>query len=118
MCMATICNCPKSCKNSSAVDEKSKTMMVSGGITSGLRRVVWKTHVTCSQLIHVALAPDGRGVSLRFGGGYQGNTTGICSPVKDRKATEAKQRLGGQNCGARGTSCPDQLAQALEAMIF
>lgn len=93
-------------------------MMVSGGITSGLRRVVWKTHVTCSQLIHVALAPDGRGVSLRFGGGYQGNTTGICSPVKDRKATEAKQRLGGQNCGARGTSCPDQLAQALEAMKF
>ena len=116
--MATRCNCPKNCKNSSADDEKSKTKMVANGITSGLRRRVWKTHVTCSQLIHIALAPDGRGVSLRFAGGCRGNTTGICSPVKDMQATEVKQRLGGQNYGTRGTSCPDQLAQALEAMIF
>ena len=93
-------------------------MMVANGITSGLRRRVGKTHAACSQLIHIGLAPDGRGVSLRFAGGCRGNTTGICSPVKDRKATEGKQRLGGQNYGTRGTSCPDQLAQALEAMIF
>lgn len=44
--------------------------MVANGITSGLRRRVWKTHVTCSQLIHIALAPDGRGESVRFVGGY------------------------------------------------
>ena len=55
--MATRCNCPKNCKNSSAVDEKSKTMRIANGITSALRRVVWKTHVTCSQLIHIGLAP-------------------------------------------------------------
>ena len=116
--MATRCNCPKNCKNSSAVDEKSKTMMVANGITSGWRRRVRKTHVARSQLIHIGLAPDGRGVSLRFVGGCRGNTTGICSPVKDGKAAEAKQRLGGQNYGARGTSCPDQFAQALETMIF
>lgn len=45
-------------------------MMVANGITSGLRRRVWKTHAACSQLIHIDLAPDGRGVSLRFVGGY------------------------------------------------
>ena len=32
-------------------------MRVANGITSGLRRVEWKTHVTCSQLIHIDLAP-------------------------------------------------------------
>lgn len=31
--------------------------MVANGITSGLRRRVGKTHVTCSQLIHIGLAP-------------------------------------------------------------
>lgn len=109
--MATRCNCPKSCKNSSAVDEKSKTMMVANGITSGLRRRVGKTHAACSQLIHIGLAPDGRGVSVRFGGGCRGNTTGICSTVKDGKATEVKQRLGGAkrwNPGNKlpGSACP------------
>lgn len=90
--------------------------MVANGITSGLRRRVWQTHAACSQLIHIGLAPRrSRGIPAvrRW---VRGNTTGICSTVKDRKATEAKQRLGGQNCGTRGTSCPDQLAQALEAM--
>ena len=32
-------------------------MRVANGITSGLRRVVWKTHVTRSQLIPIDLAP-------------------------------------------------------------
>lgn len=81
-------------------------MRVANGITSGSRRVEWKTHVACSQLIHIALAPDGRGVSLRFAGGCRGNTTGICSPVKDMQATEVKQRLGGQNCGTPGNKLP------------
>lgn len=49
--------------------KRAKTMMVSRGITSGLRRVVWKTHVACSQLIRIGLAPDGREVSVRFGVG-------------------------------------------------
>lgn len=83
-------------------------MIVSNEITSDVRRVVWKTRGTCSQFINIDLAPDGRVLAVRFVGGCQGNTTGICSLVKGMKATEVKLRLKGINCGTRGTrsACP------------
>ena len=36
--------------------------------------------------------------------------------VKGMKVDEAISRLKGIDCGGRGTSCPDQLAKALEQM--
>ena len=42
---------------------------------------------------------------------------GISALVKGMKVEEAVARLKGIQCGMRGTSCPDQLACALEAHI-
>ena len=53
-----------------------------------------------------------RGVS--FVGGCDGNTKGICALVKGMKADEVVARCKGVTCGRKSTSCPDQLAQALE----
>lgn len=47
-------------------------------------------------------------------GGCAGNTVGISHLVQGMKIDEAIQRLKGIPCGYRGTSCPDQLAVALE----
>lgn len=52
--------------------------------------------------------------SLKILGGCPGNTVGLTHMVQGRKIDEVIEKLKGIPCGARGTSCPDQLAKALE----
>ena len=47
-------------------------------------------------------------------GGCNGNLQGISALVKGMPIDEVINRLDGIRCGMRGTSCPDQLAQALK----
>lgn len=76
----------------------------------------YKTSGVCSRMIHLEL--DGDTVkSVEFEGGCNGNTQGVASLVRGMKATDAIERLKGIKCGFRPTSCPDQLAQALEIAL-
>ena len=52
--------------------------------------------------------------SLKILGGCPGNTVGLTHMVQGRKIDEVIEKLKGFPCGMRGTSCPDQLAKALE----
>ena len=47
-------------------------------------------------------------------GGCQGNTQGVSRLVEGMKIDEVIKRLKGILCGTKETSCPDQLAKALE----
>lgn len=47
-------------------------------------------------------------------GGCAGNTLGISKLVEGMKIDDVIARLKGIPCRDRGTSCPDQLARALE----
>lgn len=47
-------------------------------------------------------------------GGCAGNTVGVSKLVEGMKVDEVIKRLKGIPCGYKGTSCPDQLARALE----
>lgn len=47
-------------------------------------------------------------------GGCAGNTVGVSRLVEGMNIEEAIKRLKGIPCGMKGTSCPDQLARALE----
>lgn len=49
-------------------------------------------------------------------GGCAGNTIGVSRLVEGMKINEAIKKLKGIQCGSRGTSCPDQLAKALEEL--
>ena len=55
--------------------------------------------------------------SVSFTGGCNGNLQGISKLVEGMKAEDAINRLKGIRCGFKSTSCPDQLAKALESMI-
>ncbi len=76
----------------------------------------YKTSGTCSTAIHIDVA-DGIIQSVQFQGGCNGNTQGVAALVKGMPAAEAIARLKGINCNFRGTSCPDQLARALEQIL-
>ncbi len=52
--------------------------------------------------------------NVRFTRGCNGNTQGISALVEGMNVDEVIRRLKGTNCNGRGTSCPDQLARALE----
>ncbi len=52
--------------------------------------------------------------SVQIIGGCAGNTQGVSVLVQGMHIDEAIKRLKGIDCRGRGTSCPDQLAIALE----
>ncbi len=73
---------------------------------------VYKTHGTCSQAIEFEVK-DNKIVSCNFIRGCRGNTQGVSALVQGMDIDEVISRLKGIPC--RGdTSCPDQLARALE----
>ncbi len=76
-------------------------------------RYFYKTKGTCSREIIVDIDDDVV-KSVKFVGGCNGNTKGISELVKNMNMDDVISKLKGINCGARGTSCPDQLAKALE----
>ena len=72
----------------------------------------YKTHGTCSQAIEVEM--DGDIIrSVKFIGGCAGNTQGVARLAAGRKIDEVIDLVKGIQC-RNGTSCPDQLARALE----
>ena len=50
-------------------------------------------------------------------GGCAGNTVGVSRLIEGMDVDEAIRRIKGIPCGVRSTSCPDQLAIALEKII-
>ncbi len=74
------------------------------------------TKGTCSGQIDLELE-DGIIKDVVFYGGCNGNLKGISMLVKGKPATEVIDSLKGLKCGFKQTSCPDQLALALEAAL-
>ncbi|MCQ2611223.1 MAG: TIGR03905 family TSCPD domain-containing protein [Treponema sp.] len=75
--------------------------------------MTYTTKGTCSRQIEIETEGD-TVKSVQFIGGCAGNTAGISRLVAGMKIQEVIDRLKGTDCRGRGTSCPDQLAQALE----
>ncbi len=76
----------------------------------------YQTKGTCSTAIDIEIK-EGVIESVKFTGGCNGNLQGIAALVKGMAVEEAISRLKGIRCGFKSTSCPDQLARALESMI-
>ena len=75
----------------------------------------YKTRGTCSQ--QILLDAEGDILThVEFIGGCTGNTQGVARLVHGMKIEEVIARCKGIQCRA-GTSCPDQLATALEKML-
>ncbi len=71
------------------------------------------TRGVCSRQIHFEVE-ENKLHNVTFVGGCSGNTQGVGRLVEGMEVDEAIKRLKGIRCGFRPTSCPDQLARALE----
>ncbi len=77
--------------------------------------VTYRPKGVCSRLMKVE-AEEGILKSVEIVGGCDGNLKGISRLVVGMSVQEAISRLEGINCNGKGTSCPDQLAQALKQL--
>lgn len=73
----------------------------------------YKPSGVCSRKMVIDVE-DGIVKSLEVVGGCHGNLQGISKLVEGMKVEDVISRLEGIRCGFKPTSCPDQLAKALE----
>ena len=75
------------------------------------------TEGTCSRCLDFEIDNNGILHGLRFTGGCPGNTLGLAALAEGCNARELVARLKGTRCRDKNTSCPDQLAIALEKAL-
>ena len=76
----------------------------------------YQTSGVCSKEIEFEVV-DGKLHNVHYLGGCNGNLQGVGALVEGMEIHEAITRLKGIKCGMKGTSCPDQLATALEQYL-
>lgn len=76
----------------------------------------YSTSGVCAKNIEFDIV-DNKVVNVRFHGGCNGNLQGISKLIEGMEVEDVVEKLSGLGCGSRSTSCPDQLAKALEAAI-
>ena len=78
--------------------------------------MIYKTKGTCSRAISFDIE-EGKLRNVQFVDGCNGNLQGIGRLVEGMDAKECVSRLKGIRCGYKDTSCPDQLARAIEKAL-
>lgn len=80
-----------------------------------MKKIMYRTSGTCSKFIELE-AEDGVLTRAVVVGGCHGNLQGICKLIVGMRLEDVKERLSGIRCGSKPTSCPDQIAKAIEEL--
>jgi len=78
-----------------------------------MEQITYKTRGTCAKVIRFERDAENRIHNISFEGGCNGNLKAVAKLCEGMRAEEINARLLGNLCGARGTSCADQLAKAV-----
>ena len=81
-----------------------------------MEHISYITKGVCSRRINIDVE-DGIVKSVKFEGGCSGNTQGVAALCVGMSVDEVIRRVEGIRCGFKSTSCPDQLAEALEEAL-
>jgi len=76
----------------------------------------YRTNGVCASFIDFDVDQDGKVHGVKFMGGCPGNGQAVAALVEGMPVDEAIKRLKGIQC-RMGTSCADQLANALKGTI-
>ncbi len=78
--------------------------------------ITYNTKGICASKVEFDVE-DGVIKNIAFVGGCDGNHKGLAALAEGMTPEEAAKRMRGITCGPRSTSCPDQLAEALEEFL-
>ena len=81
-----------------------------------MKRYTYTPKGVCSNKIEFSME-DGLLYDVRFTGGCPGNLTAIGKLLEGTDARHAADLLRGNTCGAKVTSCADQLARAIDKAL-
>ena len=73
----------------------------------------YATRGTCSELIFFDIDENTVVTNIKFIGGCNGNLKAVSKLVDGWIAAQIADKLLGNECGYKGTSCADQLAKAV-----
>ena len=82
-----------------------------------MKTIQYKTKGTCSREINIVLDDNNIIQDVKIIGGCAGNLAGISKILIGMDAAHVIERFEGVRCGAKNTSCPDQIAEALKGAI-
>lgn len=82
----------------------------------GVDEVRFQPKGVCSKLMNLKIK-DNKILFMETVGGCSGNLKGISALVTGMDINEVIKRVQGLPCGARPTSCPDQLSVALKLYL-
>ncbi|MCM1992432.1 TIGR03905 family TSCPD domain-containing protein [Oceanirhabdus seepicola] len=77
----------------------------------------FSTKGVCAKNINFEIR-EGKLTNVEFVGGCPGNLIGISTLVEGLAPEDVVNRLKGISCGSKSTSCPDQLALAIEQLVL
>lgn len=81
-----------------------------------MNAITFKTSGVCSKEIAISIE-NNIVTKVSFLDGCDANLLGISRLIEGMAVTEVIKKLKGIECGEKGTSCPDQLAKALEEIL-
>ena len=81
-----------------------------------MEKITYTPSGVCSRRMEIEVE-DGKITEVKIVGGCAGNTQGVSRLLIGMDVDEAIERLSGIRCGFKPTSCPDQLACALETVV-
>ena len=81
-----------------------------------MQNFTYETVGVCSQAISFCI-DEGKIYDIRFFGGCPGNLSAISKLLEGTDAKAASEKLRGNDCGGKGTSCADQLARAIDQAL-
>jgi len=76
----------------------------------------YKVNGVCSRSVSFEIE-ENKVKNVTFVGGCSGNTQGVAALIDGMDVNDAIKRIKGIKCGFKNTSCPDQLAKALEKAL-
>ena len=82
------------------------------------KHITYTTQGVCSRKIDIDIDTETNIIlQVQFTGGCNGNTQGVAALARGLKVEDAIAKIKGIKCGMKSTSCPDQLALALEEAL-
>ena len=80
-----------------------------------MEKITYKTSGVCARSITFERDEENRIHNISFDGGCNGNLKAVSKLCEGKTADEISDLLLGNTCGAKGTSCADQLARAVKS---
>ncbi len=82
-----------------------------------MQHIDYKTKGTCAVQIHFDIDDEKKIRNVKFDGGCNGNLKAISILIEGMNASEVMEKLEGNKCGMKNTSCADQLAKGIREAV-